>query len=145
MTGNLKCLGGKHNIFESSFSSSSGSVGWGADQSVGGFGDEPGVKAQLMNLVRSVRTVMRGDWLSHDNHTGLHTVYKMFWSCSSVLLPHSATNRGKFSLHRAAASVWMKKSGRSKCSAGCPWPQEPQWRNLSRHPIHSDSDLLFLI
>lgn len=37
------------------------SVGWGVDQSVGGFGDEPGVKVQLMNLVRSVRTVMRGD------------------------------------------------------------------------------------
>lgn len=35
-------------------------VGWGVDQSVGGFGDEPGVKAQLLNLVRSVRTVMRG-------------------------------------------------------------------------------------
>lgn len=36
------------------------SVGWGVDQSVGGFGDEPGIKVQLMNLVRSVRTVMRG-------------------------------------------------------------------------------------
>lgn len=35
-------------------------VGWGVDQTVGGFGDEPGVKVQLMNLVRSVRTVMRG-------------------------------------------------------------------------------------
>ncbi|KAM3611063.1 uncharacterized protein V6R79_012961 [Siganus canaliculatus] len=34
-------------------------VGWGVDQSVGGFGDEPGIKVQLMNLVRSVRTVMR--------------------------------------------------------------------------------------
>lgn len=30
------------------------------DQSVGGFGDEPGIKVQLMNLIRSVRTVMRG-------------------------------------------------------------------------------------
>lgn len=36
------------------------SVGWGVDQSVGGFGDEPGIKVQLMNLIRSVRTVMRG-------------------------------------------------------------------------------------
>ncbi|XP_066507101.1 immediate early response 3-interacting protein 1 [Hoplias malabaricus] len=34
-------------------------IGWGADQSVGGFGDEPGIKAQLLNLIRSVRTVMR--------------------------------------------------------------------------------------
>uniref|UniRef100_A0A8C7GK70 Immediate early response 3-interacting protein 1 n=2 Tax=Oncorhynchus TaxID=8016 RepID=A0A8C7GK70_ONCKI len=35
-------------------------IGWGVDQSIGGFGDEPGIKVQLMNLVRSVRTVMRG-------------------------------------------------------------------------------------
>lgn len=35
-------------------------VGWGAEQSIGGFGDEPGIKAQLLNLIRSVRTVMRG-------------------------------------------------------------------------------------
>ncbi|XP_077456850.1 immediate early response 3-interacting protein 1 [Stigmatopora argus] len=34
-------------------------IGWGVDQGVGGFGDEPGIKAQLMNLIRSVRTVMR--------------------------------------------------------------------------------------
>ncbi|NWT00735.1 IR3IP protein, partial [Mionectes macconnelli] len=34
-------------------------VGWGTDQGIGGFGEEPGIKAQLMNLVRSVRTVMR--------------------------------------------------------------------------------------
>ncbi|XP_055954146.1 immediate early response 3-interacting protein 1-like [Argiope bruennichi] len=33
-------------------------VGWGRDQSRG-FGEEPGVKAQLMNLIHSVRTVMR--------------------------------------------------------------------------------------
>ncbi|KAM3868472.1 immediate early response 3-interacting protein 1-like [Diretmus argenteus] len=34
-------------------------IGWGADHSVGGFGDETGVKVQLMTLIRSVRTVMR--------------------------------------------------------------------------------------
>ena len=33
-------------------------VSWGVDQSVGGFGDEPGHGVQLMNLIRSVR-VMR--------------------------------------------------------------------------------------
>ncbi|XP_015928703.1 immediate early response 3-interacting protein 1 [Parasteatoda tepidariorum] len=33
-------------------------VGWGRDQSRG-FGEEPGVKGQLMNLIHSVRTVMR--------------------------------------------------------------------------------------
>lgn len=52
------------------------SVGWGMDQSVGGFGDEPGVKVQLMNLVRSVRTVMRGVCsLSLSlSHTHTHTL-----------------------------------------------------------------------
>ncbi|MEE6507825.1 hypothetical protein FKM82_031120 [Ascaphus truei] len=34
-------------------------VGWGADQGIGGFGEEPGVKSQMMNLIRSVRIVMR--------------------------------------------------------------------------------------
>ncbi len=34
-------------------------VGWGSDQSVGGFGEEPGMKAQLINLIRSIRIVMR--------------------------------------------------------------------------------------
>ncbi|KAK2818956.1 hypothetical protein Q5P01_024517 [Channa striata] len=34
-------------------------VGWGVDQGVGGFGDDPGIKAQILNLIRSVRTVMR--------------------------------------------------------------------------------------
>ncbi|XP_073440867.1 immediate early response 3-interacting protein 1 [Dendrobates tinctorius] len=34
-------------------------IGWGADQGIGGFGEDPGVKSQMMNLVRSVRTVMR--------------------------------------------------------------------------------------
>ncbi|XP_069819327.1 immediate early response 3-interacting protein 1 [Dendropsophus ebraccatus] len=34
-------------------------IGWGADQGIGGFGEEPGIKSQMMNLVRSVRTVMR--------------------------------------------------------------------------------------
>ncbi|XP_053557064.1 immediate early response 3-interacting protein 1 [Bombina bombina] len=34
-------------------------IGWGTDQGIGGFGEDPGVKSQMMNLVRSVRTVMR--------------------------------------------------------------------------------------
>ncbi|GAB5579486.1 immediate early response 3-interacting protein 1 [Prionailurus iriomotensis] len=34
-------------------------IGWGTDQGIGGFGEEPGIKSQLMNLIRSVRTVMR--------------------------------------------------------------------------------------
>uniref|UniRef100_A0A8C5N930 Immediate early response 3-interacting protein 1 n=1 Tax=Gouania willdenowi TaxID=441366 RepID=A0A8C5N930_GOUWI len=36
-------------------------LGWGVEQGVGGFGDDPGVKAQILNLIRSVRTVMRGE------------------------------------------------------------------------------------
>ncbi|XP_071965813.1 immediate early response 3-interacting protein 1-like [Antedon mediterranea] len=34
-------------------------VGWGSDQSTGGFGEEPGMKTQLINLIKSIRTVMR--------------------------------------------------------------------------------------
>uniref|UniRef100_A0A8D2GUL9 Immediate early response 3-interacting protein 1 n=1 Tax=Urocitellus parryii TaxID=9999 RepID=A0A8D2GUL9_UROPR len=34
-------------------------TGWGTDQGIGGFGEEPGIKSQLMNLIRSLRTVMR--------------------------------------------------------------------------------------
>uniref|UniRef100_A0A8D0AG29 Immediate early response 3-interacting protein 1 n=1 Tax=Sander lucioperca TaxID=283035 RepID=A0A8D0AG29_SANLU len=33
--------------------------GWGVDHGVGGFGDDPGIKAQILTLIRSVRTVMR--------------------------------------------------------------------------------------
>uniref|UniRef100_A0AAY5LB83 Immediate early response 3-interacting protein 1 n=1 Tax=Esox lucius TaxID=8010 RepID=A0AAY5LB83_ESOLU len=33
--------------------------GWGVDQGVGGFGDDPNVKAQILTLIRSIRTVMR--------------------------------------------------------------------------------------
>ncbi|CAG5123454.1 unnamed protein product [Candidula unifasciata] len=33
-------------------------VGWAVDQHRG-FGEEPGVKSQILNLIRSIRTVMR--------------------------------------------------------------------------------------
>lgn len=32
-------------------------VGWGTDQR--GFGEDPGMKTQILNLIRSIRTVMR--------------------------------------------------------------------------------------
>lgn len=32
-------------------------VGWGSDQR--GFGEQPGMKTQALNLIRSIRTVMR--------------------------------------------------------------------------------------
>ena len=32
--------------------------GWGAERT-GGFGEEPGIKTQFLNFIRSVRTVMR--------------------------------------------------------------------------------------
>ncbi|XP_061836902.1 immediate early response 3-interacting protein 1 [Nerophis lumbriciformis] len=31
----------------------------GVDHGVSGFGDDPGVKVQVLNLIRSIRTVMR--------------------------------------------------------------------------------------
>ncbi|XP_053454252.1 immediate early response 3-interacting protein 1-like [Nycticebus coucang] len=34
-------------------------IGWGTDQGIGGFGEGPGIKSQLVNLIWSVRTVMR--------------------------------------------------------------------------------------
>ncbi|GCB86866.1 hypothetical protein scyTo_0027574 [Scyliorhinus torazame] len=34
-------------------------IGWGTDQSFGGLGEEPGIKSQLVNLIRPVRMVMR--------------------------------------------------------------------------------------
>ncbi|NWV02429.1 IR3IP protein, partial [Ptilonorhynchus violaceus] len=34
-------------------------VGWGSNQGIGGYGEEPGIKAQLTNLIQSVRTIMR--------------------------------------------------------------------------------------
>ncbi|XP_055874944.1 immediate early response 3-interacting protein 1-like [Biomphalaria glabrata] len=33
-------------------------IGWGAEQH-SGFGEAPGVKSQILNLIRSIRTVMR--------------------------------------------------------------------------------------
>ena len=46
-------------------------MGWGGDQSVGGFGEEPGMKAQMINLIRSIRTVMRGKlhYIQNNNKT----------------------------------------------------------------------------
>ncbi|XP_033076446.1 immediate early response 3-interacting protein 1-like [Trachypithecus francoisi] len=34
-------------------------IGWRIDQRFGGFGEEPGIKSQLMNHIQSVTTVMR--------------------------------------------------------------------------------------
>ncbi|KAM9424297.1 immediate early response 3-interacting protein 1 [Pholidichthys leucotaenia] len=34
-------------------------IAWGVDQGVGGFGDDPGIRAQILSLIRSVRTVTR--------------------------------------------------------------------------------------
>lgn len=35
------------------------SVGWSNSSSVHGFGESPSVKAQILNLIRSIRTVTR--------------------------------------------------------------------------------------
>ncbi|KAJ1522392.1 hypothetical protein ONE63_002680 [Megalurothrips usitatus] len=34
-------------------------MGWGANAPVQGFGEQPTVKSQILNLVRSIRTVVR--------------------------------------------------------------------------------------
>jgi len=34
-------------------------IGWGAEQNIGGFGEQPGMKSQMINLIRSIRTLMR--------------------------------------------------------------------------------------
>uniref|UniRef100_H3CGI2 Immediate early response 3-interacting protein 1 n=1 Tax=Tetraodon nigroviridis TaxID=99883 RepID=H3CGI2_TETNG len=46
-------------LHEERFLSKSLQSAGGVDQGVGGFGDDPGVKAQILHLIRSVRTVMR--------------------------------------------------------------------------------------
>ncbi|KAF7239440.1 Immediate early response 3-interacting protein 1 [Varanus komodoensis] len=46
-------------LHEERFLRRSSPIGWGTDQGIGGSGEEPGIKGQLMNLIRSVRTVMR--------------------------------------------------------------------------------------
>ncbi|TNN86367.1 SKI family transcriptional corepressor 2 [Liparis tanakae] len=44
--------------------------GFGVDQGVGGFGDDPGVKAQILTLIRSIRTVMRGGYPIYTHIVG---------------------------------------------------------------------------
>ncbi|GLV44176.1 uncharacterized protein CBL_12528 [Carabus blaptoides fortunei] len=34
-------------------------IGWSSSSSVHGFGEQPSIKAQILNLVRSIRTVTR--------------------------------------------------------------------------------------
>ncbi|PSN39488.1 Immediate early response 3-interacting protein 1 [Blattella germanica] len=34
-------------------------MGWGANQNIQGFGEQPTIKSQILNLVRSIRTVTR--------------------------------------------------------------------------------------
>ena len=39
-------------------------VGWGTDQR--GFGEEPGMKTQIITLIRSIRTVMRSKIIKYN-------------------------------------------------------------------------------
>uniref|UniRef100_UPI00358F549A immediate early response 3-interacting protein 1 n=1 Tax=Myxine glutinosa TaxID=7769 RepID=UPI00358F549A len=34
-------------------------IGWATEQSVGGFGEDPGMKSQIVSLIKSVRTLLR--------------------------------------------------------------------------------------
>ncbi|XP_051019183.1 uncharacterized protein LOC127204297 [Acomys russatus] len=74
-------------------------IGWGTDQGIGGFGEEPGIKSQLMNLIRSVRTVMRVPLIIVNSVT----IVLLFY-CGSPGFPcppHSLANCGLFSLREA--------------------------------------------
>ncbi|KAG8223076.1 hypothetical protein J437_LFUL002024 [Ladona fulva] len=51
----LLCLNAVCVLHEQRFLSK---IGWGANQ-IQGFGEQPTVKSQILNLIRSIRTVMR--------------------------------------------------------------------------------------
>lgn len=84
-------------------------VGWGVDQGVGGFGDEPGIKVQMMTLIRSVRTVMRGERKPHlaQKPCSRLNVNKSNDTCFSS--HRSAFDCSEFRVYRFVAAVWMKK------------------------------------
>ncbi|XP_037373063.1 immediate early response 3-interacting protein 1-like [Talpa occidentalis] len=52
----LLCVNATAVLHEEGFLKNSG---WGRDQGIGRFREETGIKPQLMNLIQSVRTVMR--------------------------------------------------------------------------------------
>lgn len=69
------------------------SVGWASWQSVQGFGEQPTIKSQLLNLLRSVRTVARGILL-YIKHLYLpikHTVFKLFYCLFLCVCFYSST------------------------------------------------------
>ncbi|KDR10325.1 Immediate early response 3-interacting protein 1 [Zootermopsis nevadensis] len=39
-------------------------IGWSSNQNIQGFGEQPSVKSQVLNLVRSIRTVMRSKYVN---------------------------------------------------------------------------------
>ena len=51
------------------------SVGWASDANARGFGEQPGVKAQILNTIHSIRTVMRSEYDDDDDD---------FWCCSQM-------------------------------------------------------------
>lgn len=111
-------------------------VGWGVDQGVGGFGDDPGVKAQILHLIRSVRTVMRG-WkvtylhemeskFTEGNNVDIFPLILNIGSINSSLISlkliksfdlksilklffpsRSSFDNCELSLHRPAVGVWV--------------------------------------
>ena len=51
-------------FFNKSFSFFIFLVGWASADNARGFGEQPGVKAQILNIVHSTRTVMRSKYIS---------------------------------------------------------------------------------
>lgn len=48
-------------------------VGWGANAPAQGFGDQSSVKFQILNLVRSIRTVTRSEYIYISVFCLIHT------------------------------------------------------------------------
>ncbi|KAK2506063.1 hypothetical protein MC885_008179 [Smutsia gigantea] len=86
-------------------------IGWGTDQGIGGFGEEPGIKSQLMNLIRSVRTVMR--------------VTNFLFLCSAI-------DNSKLSCNCITFIIWVKTDGNGDAEEEMPAEQAEPFRKLSR-------------
>lgn len=101
-------------------------IGWGTDQGIGGFGEEPGIKSQLMNLIRSVRTVMRVP-LIIINSVAIVLLLLFGWR-----------SMGKWRLRRrdASRSYCFGLYWKIHVLAGCPWTWQKCKPDRTRVPIY---------
>lgn len=116
-------------------------LGWGHDQGVGGFGDDPGVKAQILNLIRSVRTVMRVPLIIVNS------------GCIVLLLLFGWRTKARPSAHPSKISVvppmaeWesdrLQNNWQSEEDLNHHPVQNNWWRRL-RHLLMSTENFLFI-